>query len=63
MREFAQNYLKYENDLNNYSLYVWGYAMLMIDYYKITGDMGIPTYYNDWSDTDALQINTYGLPN
>ena len=33
-RDFAQRFRKYENDRNNFTLYIWGYVMLMIDYYE-----------------------------
>ena len=38
-REFAHLFekygdIKYRKDLNNFSLYIWGFAMPMIDYFK-----------------------------
>ena len=36
---FAHNFLKYKDDPNNYSLYVWGYVMMMLQYYKIENYM------------------------
>ena len=34
MREFAFQFKKYENDKDNLSLFIWGYVMLMIDFYS-----------------------------
>ena len=33
-RDFAREFLKYEDDGNNFALYLWGYVDLMIDYHK-----------------------------
>ena len=37
-REFASHFEKFREDKNNISLYIWGYAMIMLDLY-MTNDM------------------------
>ena len=37
-REFASHFEKYRRDKNNFSLYIWGHAMILLDLY-MTNDM------------------------
>ena len=39
IRYFAESFEKYENDPNNYSLYIWGYVMNLYDYYEAHGSV------------------------
>ena len=43
IKEFAQSYLQFKDDLNKYSLFVWGYVMLMLDYHKKKNHLANPT--------------------
>ena len=43
IKEFAQGYLQFKDSLNHYSLFVWGYVMLMLDYHKKKDHMANPT--------------------
>ena len=64
-RDFAQEFLKYKNDSNNFALYLWGYVDLMLDFYKnrnpslisnesVRGD-------SKW-DRKGGMLNIYGEP-
>ena len=33
VRAFAEHFKKYEHDKNNYSLYIWGYVMNLLEYF------------------------------
>ena len=39
LKEFASRFKKYEYDQDNYALYIWGYIMLMHEYYETTGQI------------------------
>ena len=51
---FADQFKRYESDRNNFSLYVWGYFMPWIDYYKQDD------YYNLYSET-TVYYNYYDI--
>ena len=64
-RNFAQGFLKYKDDPNNFALYLWGYVDLMLDFYKnrpeglISSD---PFRLVEDYDTKSGFLNIYGEP-
>ena len=55
MKDFAQNYIKYKDDPNEYSLYVWGFVMLMVEYHKTLRNI-----LDRSGSVDTVQVTTFG---
>ena len=65
IKEFAQSYLQFKDDLNKYSLFVWGYVMLMLDYHKKKNHLANPTEFLDSQSVNRLvsdPYSQYGVP-
>ena len=64
-RDFAQEFLKYKSDSNNYALYLWGYVDLMLDFYKNRNPSLISSESvrgdSKW-DRKGGMLNIYGEP-
>ena len=37
IKEFVSQFKRYEHDRDNFSLFIWGYVMPLLDYYKTHG--------------------------
>ena len=60
-RAFAAEFYKYRADADNYALFLWGYADLMLDYYKTRNPSLISSEDVNWGPATG-KVRVYGIP-